>query len=83
MISEQVERIQKQYGKLTSKDVVGKVDEVSGTFVNETEEINNETLLELDKLKSKKAKESLLGKKVGDVVTLKTKGLLKRRSNAI
>ena len=77
MISEQVERIQKQYGKLTSKDVVGKVDEVSGTFVNETEEINNETLLELDKLKSKKAKESLLGKKVGDVVTLKTKGLLK------
>ena len=77
MISEQVERIQKQYGKLTSKDVVGKVDEVSGTFVNDTEEINNETLLELDKLKSKKAKESLLGKKVGDVVTLKTKGLLK------
>lgn len=77
MISEQVERIQKQYGKLTSKNVVGKVDEVSGTFVNETEEINNETLLELDKLKSKKAKESLLGKKVGDVVTLKTKGLLK------
>ncbi len=77
MISEQVERIQKQYGKLTNKDVVGKNDEVSGTFVNETEEIENQTLLELDKLKSKKAIESLVGKKVGDVVTLKTKGLLK------
>lgn len=77
MITEQVERIQKQYGKLTSKDVVGKIEEVSGTIINETEEINNQTLLELDKLKSKKAKESLLGKKVGDIVSLKTKGLLK------
>ncbi len=77
MISEQVERIQKQYGKLINKDTVSKNDEVSGTFVNEAEEIDNETLLELDKLKSKKAIESLVGKKVGDVVTLKTKGLLK------
>lgn len=77
MISEQVERIQKQYGKLTNKDVVAKHDEVSGTFVNETEEIENQTVLELDKLKSKKAIESLVGKKTGDVVSLKTKGLLK------
>lgn len=77
MITEQVERIQKQYGKLISKDAVENNNEVSGTFINETEEINNQTLIELDKLKSKKAKESLLGKKVGDVVTLKTKGLLK------
>ncbi len=77
MISEQVERIQKQYGKLTNKDVVGKNDEVSGTFFNETEEIDNQTLLEMDKLKSKKAIEGLVGKKVGDTITLKTKGLLK------
>lgn len=77
MITEQVERIQKQYGKLISKDAVENNNEVSGTFINETEEINNQTLIELDKLKSKKAKESLLGKKVGDVVTIKTKGLLK------
>jgi len=77
MISEQVERIQKQYGKLTNKDVVSKNDEVSGTFLNESEEIDSQTLLELDKLKSKKAIESLVGKKVGDTITLKTKGLLK------
>lgn len=76
-IKEQVERIQKQYGKLTSKEIIGKKDEITGTFTNETEEIDNQTTLELDKLKSKKAIESLLGKKVGDVVTLKTKGLLK------
>ena len=77
MVSEQIERIQKQYGKLISKDTVGKADEVSGKFVNEAEGIENQALLEMDKLKSKKAIESLLGKKVGDTVTLKTKGLLK------
>ncbi|WP_299321176.1 trigger factor [uncultured Maribacter sp.] len=75
MIDEQVERIQKQYGKLVTKDVVRKNDEVSGTFTNEAEEIDNKTLLETDKLKSKKALDALKGKKVGDVVTLKTKGL--------
>lgn len=77
MISEQVERVQKKYGKLISKEEVGKKDEVLGTFSNETEEIDHETLLELDKLKNKKAIDSLIGKKVGDVVSLKTKGLLK------
>ncbi len=77
MVAEQVERIQKQYGKLVNKTVVGKKDEVSGKFYNETEDIDNQTLIEIDKLKSKKAIESLIGKKVGDVVTLKTKGLLK------
>ena len=75
MIDEQVERIQKQYGKLVSKDVVSKNDEVSGTFSNEAEEIDNKTMLETDKLKSKKALDALKGKKVGDVITLKTKGL--------
>ena len=75
MIDEQVERIQKQYGKLVSKDVVSKNDEVSGTFTNEAEEIDSTTMIETSKLKSKKALEALKGKKVGDVVTLKTKGL--------
>ncbi len=75
MIDEQVERIQKQYGKLVSKDVVSKNDEVSGAFFNEVEEIDNKTMLETDKLKSKKALDALKGKKVGDVITLKTKGL--------
>jgi len=77
MVDEQVERIQKQYGKLVNKTEVGKKDEITGTFKNEVEEIDNRTTLEMDKLKSKKAIESLVGKKVGDVVVLKTKGLLK------
>ena len=39
MITEQVERIQKQYGKLVSKTEASKADEITGTFKNEEEEI--------------------------------------------
>ena len=77
MVDEQVERLQKQYGKLISKKEVGKNDEVSGTVINASEEIDNKTNLELDKIESKKALEALKGKKVGDTVTLNTKGLFK------
>lgn len=77
MIEEQVDRIQKQYGKLVSKTEVGKSDEVTGTFINEAEEIEHKATVELDKIKSKKAIDALVGKKVGDVVSLKTKGLFK------
>lgn len=77
MIDEQVERIQKQYGKLVSKTEVGKNDEVTGTFVNEAEEIEHKTTIELSKVKSKKAIDALVGKKVGESATLSTKGLFK------
>src|SRR5680860_6387 len=77
MVNEQVERMQKQYGKLVSKTEVSKKDEVTGTFKNEEEEIDNKATLELDKIKSKKALEALKGKKVGDSITVKTKGLFK------
>ena len=77
MVDEQVECIQKQYGKLVNQEEVDKNFEVTGTFKNEAEEIDNKTTLELDKIKSKKAIDSLLGKKVGDTVSLKSKGLFK------
>ncbi len=77
MIDDQVERIQKQYGKLVSKNEVAKIDEVSGTFSNEAEEIDNKTTLEIDKIKAKKAINALVGKKVGDTVSIATKGLFK------
>ena len=77
MIDEQVERIQKQYGKLVSKTEVGQHDELTGTFKNEAAEIDNKSTLELDKIDSKKALKGLMGKKVGDLISLNTKGLLK------
>ena len=52
MIDEQVERIQKQYGKLVSKTEIGAKDEVTGFSKNEVEEIENKTTIELDKSKN-------------------------------
>lgn len=75
MVTEQVERIQKQYGKLATKAAVEKGVEIIGAFKNEAEEIDSKTTIELDKVKAKKAIDALIGKKTGDTVTLKTKGL--------
>ncbi|MDH3697526.1 MAG: trigger factor [Flavobacteriaceae bacterium] len=77
MLDEQIDRIQKQYGKLVSQATVEKNSEVSGTFRNEDEEIDNKAIVEIDKVKSKKMQGLLLGKSVNDVVNLKTKGLFK------
>ena len=75
MINDQVENIQKQYGKLISKNEIAENDEITGTFVNEEKEINNTATLTLDKLKGKANAKKFIGAKVGDVITLKTKGL--------
>ncbi len=75
MLKNQVEHIRKQYGKLVSQDIVVKDSEITGDFVNEDKGINNSTTLTFDKLKSKTAQKALLGSKVGDLMTLKTKGL--------
>ncbi|KJD35488.1 peptidylprolyl isomerase [Tamlana sedimentorum] len=75
MIDEQVERIQKQYGKLISQDSVEKDSEITGTYTNEEKEIDNKVTLTLDKFKGKATEKQFIGAKVGDVITLKTKGL--------
>jgi trigger factor len=77
MVEEQIDRLRKQYGKLISKSEVGNNDELTGTFKNEAEGIENKTTVEGSKIKSKKALDSLLGKKVGETVRLDTKGLFK------
>lgn len=75
MVDEQIDRIQKQYGKIISKPAVGKNDEITGVFKNEAEAIDRKATLEMDLLKSKEAIESLIDKKVGDEITLQTKDL--------
>ncbi len=75
MIDEQIERIQKQYGKLVSQDTVAADSEITGTYKNEEEEIDNTVTLTLDKFKGKATAKKFVGSKVGDVITLKTKGL--------
>ncbi|WNM19308.1 trigger factor [Flavobacterium capsici] len=75
MLNDQVARIQKQYGKLIAKDTVEEGNDVSGFFVNEEKGINNRTTISLDAFADKKTAKTFIGKKIGDVVTLKTKGL--------
>ena len=77
MIDDQVERIQKQYGKLVSQPETTKISEVTGTFTNEAHEIEHKSTIELANIKSKKALDALVGKKPGESVTLKSKGLFK------
>ncbi|MEM9679014.1 MAG: trigger factor [Bacteroidota bacterium] len=75
MINNQVEHIQKQYGKIVSADTVEETSEITGTFINEDKEINSSATITLDKVKGKSNAKKFIGAKVGDVITLKTKGL--------
>jgi len=77
MVDNQVKTIRKQYGKLISKSEVAEGDEITGTFVSEEKEINKKETFETDAIKGKTQLKKLIGAKVGDVVTLKTKGLFK------
>ena len=75
MLDNQIKTIQKQYGKIISKQEVEAGDEVSGSFVNEEAELDKKTTFEVDKLKGKANTSAFVGAKVGDVVTVTTKGL--------
>ncbi|MBC8753126.1 trigger factor [Kordia sp. YSTF-M3] len=75
MIDGQVENIRKQYGKLISQDEVTAESEVTGIFTNEEKEIENNVTFGLDKIKGKANLGKFVGAKVGDTITLKTKGL--------
>ncbi len=75
MVNKQIESMQKQYGKLISKDEVEEGDLVAGTFKNEEEGIENESTVELEKIKGKRNLNKFVGAKVGDTLSLKTKNL--------
>ncbi|WP_026914182.1 trigger factor [Christiangramia portivictoriae] len=75
MVNDQVENIQKQYGKLKTKDEVEEGDTVAGTFKNEEEGIENDTTIELTAIKGKRNLGKFVGAKVGDTLSLKTKNL--------
>lgn len=75
MLNNQVKTIRKQYGKLISKTVVEKDDEITGAFSASEKGVDKKVTFGTDVIKGKKQLSSLLGAKVGDVVVLKTKGL--------
>jgi trigger factor len=77
MLDEQVLRIQKQYGKKIIKANVESSDELKGTFANEAEGINHITTFSTEILNEDVLNNSFIGKSVGDVVEVSTKGLFK------
>ncbi|MDY0090321.1 MAG: trigger factor [Flavobacteriaceae bacterium] len=75
MINEQVERIQKQYGKLIPQEKVTEDSDLRLHFVSEENNVDNIANISLDVFKDKKTAKDFIGKKIGEVVILKTKGL--------
>jgi trigger factor len=75
MINDQVVSIRKQYGKLIAKNEVEKNDEITGVFTNEEKGIDKNTSFPLEIIKGKTQAKKIIGAKVGDTITLKTKGL--------
>ena len=75
LVDGQVERIQKQFGTAVAQEVVVAGADLTGTFTNEEKGINNATTISLTTFKDKAAADKFIGKKVGDVVTVNTKGL--------
>ncbi len=75
LLAKEIENIQKRYGKIISKAVVEEGVNITGTFVNEEKEIDKKSTIELASVKGKANQQKFVGKKVGDVIELKTKGL--------
>lgn len=75
LLDKEVENIQKRYGKLVAKDAVEEGTSITGTFVNEEKELEKKSTIELADIKGKVNQKKFIGKKVGDVLDLKTKGL--------
>ncbi len=75
LIDGQVERIQKQFGNPIPQETVAEGVDIKGVFTNEAEGIGNTTTITLSIFKDKATADQFIGKKVGDVVTVNTKGL--------
>ena len=75
MLDEQIVRIQKQYGKLVPKETAEAGDDIAGTFKNEEKGIDSPATISAEIFADAATFDKFIGKKVGDVVTLSTKGL--------
>ncbi len=75
IIEDQIKSIQEQYGKMKTQAVIVENSNISGTFVNEDKEIEKKSTFKLDKIKGKTNAKKFVGKKVGDVIDLKSKAL--------
>ena len=75
MIDGQITRIQKQFGTAVPQEIVIENTELTGKFVNQEADIDTPATIELSIFKEKATADLFLGKKVGDTITVNTKGL--------
>ena len=75
LLDKEVENLQKRFGKIITQEAVEENSNIAVTFVNEEKEINKKSTIELASIRTKTNQKKFIGKKVGDVVELKTKGL--------
>ncbi|MBA6155854.1 trigger factor [Tenacibaculum sp. S7007] len=75
LLEKEVENIQTRYGKMLTKDAATEEANITGTFVNEAEEINKKSTISVKDIKGKTNLKKFVGAKVGDVLELKTKNL--------
>jgi len=78
-IDDEVKNIQKQYGKIVSQTELVEGGRMVGlfTFKYKDEAQEKNATIDLDQIKGKPNQKKFLGKKVGDEVSVKTKGLFK------
>lgn len=75
MIDEQLQSMQKQYGKLVAKKEINEGLEITAQFLAETPAIDHTATFQLDQIKGKKNQKLFVGKCVGDKIIVKGKGL--------
>ncbi len=75
LIDGQITRIQKQFGTAIPQEIVAENSDITGTFVNNEAGINAPATIELAVFKDKATADLFIGKKVGDTITVNTKGL--------
>ncbi|WP_299055197.1 trigger factor [uncultured Polaribacter sp.] len=80
LLDEEVKNIQNRYGKVSPLEVVTEKATVTGTFINEENEINKKSSFLVNDLKGKKNEKKVIGAKVGDVIELDTKKLFENNN---
>ncbi|QXP72728.1 trigger factor [Tenacibaculum sp. AHE15PA] len=75
LLTKEIENIQTRYGKISPIDAATEEANITGTFVNEAEEINKKSTISVKDIKGKTNLKKFVGAKVGDVLELKTKSL--------
>ena len=75
MIDEQLQYLQKQYGKIESQTTISEGLELSVKVTQEEADIDQTTVLEWDQIKGKKNQTAFKAAALNETISLKTKGL--------